>query len=192
MTCSELCSLTIGNRKHVISIRTSQKGYIKQQIDKLILFWIELELMHSLSYSAWCAFVLWLTMHTTLLLKTCIWMLPQDLTVKFHQCFVSIAGNFSTSTKIIDLFLVTLMRREEGFQGISKNFGHGMAFKILNTSTNEIIRRSSVKPEDYGKWPNLRADTLTSPELIKPLHHDSITSTEDNASEDDESPSSSK
>ena len=72
------------------------------------------------------------------------------------------------------------------FVGVSENVGHDMTFNILNSSTNKIINRSVVRPADDGKSTNLRALTLTSPELIKSLHHDSIPNpTETTHNEDD-------
>ena len=65
-----------------------------------------------------------------------------------------------------------------------------MIFKILNAFIDKIIGRSSVRLVDEDKLPNLRADNLTSPEVIKSLHDDSIANTEDTASKDNGSPSS--
>ena len=67
-----------------------------------------------------------------------------------------------------------------------------MNFKILNSSTNKIINRSTVRPADDTNSPNLRADPPTSPEVIKSLHDDSITNPTETASNNDESPSLSK
>ena len=53
------------------------------------------------------------------------------------------------------------------FVGISKNVGHDMNLKILNTSTNKIISRSAVMHVDDDKSPNLRDGPFTSPELIR-------------------------
>ena len=78
------------------------------------------------------------------------------------------------------------------FVGISENVGHDMTFKIINRSTNKIINRSTVRPENDKKSPNLRADPLTSPEIIKSLHNDSIPNTDETASNDYDPPSSSK
>ena len=67
-----------------------------------------------------------------------------------------------------------------------------MTFKIINISTNKIINRSAVRLKDDGRSPNLRADPLTSPELIKSLHEDSIPNPTETPSNDDESHFSSK
>ena len=63
------------------------------------------------------------------------------------------------------------------FVGIGENFGHDMTFKFLNTSTKKIISRYAVRPTDDDKLINLRAGLLTSLEVIKSVHDDSITST---------------
>ena len=52
------------------------------------------------------------------------------------------------------------------FVGISENVGHGVTFKIINSSTNKIINRSNGVAINYEKSPYLRANPLTSPEVI--------------------------
>ena len=56
--------------------------------------------------------------------------------------------------------------------GISENVGHDLTFKILNSSANKIINRSNVRPANDDKSPNLLADPITSPKIIKPLRED--------------------
>ena len=53
------------------------------------------------------------------------------------------------------------------FVGISENIGHDVTFEILNAFTYKIISRSYVRPADNNKSPNLKADPLMSPEVIK-------------------------
>ena len=55
------------------------------------------------------------------------------------------------------------------FVRISENFGHYVTFKIPNSSTNKIINRSKFRPVNGSKYPNIRADPVTSPEAIKSL-----------------------
>ena len=56
-----------------------------------------------------------------------------------------------------------------------------MNFKILNSSTNKIMNRSKVRSTNDEKYPNLRADHVASPELIKSLRDDNFKD-EDSAS----------
>ena len=57
---------------------------------------------------------------------------------------------------------------EEGgcFAGISENVDHDVTFKILNSSTNKIINSSNVRSTSDKESHNLRANPLTSPEVI--------------------------
>ena len=54
--------------------------------------------------------------------------------------------------------------------GISENIGHDMNFYILNTTTNEFIRRSNARLAGESTSPNLRIDPLTTPEVVTSLH----------------------
>ena len=67
-----------------------------------------------------------------------------------------------------------------------------MTVKILNTSTNNIISISAVRPANDYKSNNLRDDPLASPDVIKSLHDDSITNTADTTFKYNELPSSPK
>ena len=58
------------------------------------------------------------------------------------------------------------------FVGISENVGYDMNFKILNNSTNKITNTSNVRSTNDNKSPNLRANPVTSPEVIKSLRED--------------------
>ena len=63
-----------------------------------------------------------------------------------------------------------------------------MTFKVLNAETNKAILRSNVRPTDNNNM-NLRAEPLTSSEIVKSLHIHPIPSK--NASSADESDSAS-
>ena len=78
------------------------------------------------------------------------------------------------------------------FVGISENVVHDMTVKILNSYTKKIINRSVARPADDAKLPNLRAEPLTYPEVIKLLHDDYVPNLSENASNYNVSPSSSK
>ena len=58
------------------------------------------------------------------------------------------------------------------FVGISENAGHAMTFKILTSNTNKVLHRSNVRPADDPSSPNLRADPLTVPRVVKSLSDD--------------------
>ena len=58
------------------------------------------------------------------------------------------------------------------FVGISDNVGHHMTFKILNSSTNKIINRSNVRSSSDKEYSNLRADFVTSPDIITSLQRE--------------------
>ena len=45
-----------------------------------------------------------------------------------------------------------------------------MTFSILNTTTNKVINRSSVRPAGDPVSPNLRLDPLTTPEVVTSRH----------------------
>ena len=72
-----------------------------------------------------------------------------------------------------------------------------MTFSILNTATNKVINRSSVRPAGDPVSPNLRLGPLTTPEIVTSKHppptldhiEQPSTSAEPNAS-DDHAPSS--
>ena len=65
--------------------------------------------------------------------------------------------------------------KEKGsFVGISKNTGHGVTFKIINSSTNKIINGSNVRIANYNTSSNLLGDPVTSPEVIKSLRQDNF------------------
>ena len=49
-----------------------------------------------------------------------------------------------------------------------------MIFKILNSYTNKISNRSKVRLDEDDTSPNLRADAVTSPEVIKSLREDNF------------------
>ena len=71
-----------------------------------------------------------------------------------HVCFNSDDSKFpSDSTEEIGRFAK-----------ISENVGCDMNFSILNTTTNEVISRSNVRPTGKPAPPNLRIDPLTTPE----------------------------
>ena len=57
-----------------------------------------------------------------------------------------------------------------------------MNFKILNSSTNKIINRSNVRLANDNRHLSLRANPVTSPEVIKSLREDKLEA-EDPASE---------
>ena len=65
------------------------------------------------------------------------------------------------------------------FVGIIENVGRDMTFKILNSSTNKIINRSNGRPVNGDKSPNLRANPLTSPEVMKSLIGDKFNAGEE-------------
>ena len=94
-------------------------------------------------------------------------MLRQDLPAIFLLCLDSISGNLSSSTLKAMLFRAKVQNK--GFVGISENVGHDMTFKILNSSTNKIINRSNVRSAKDKEHPNLRAEPLNSPEVIRSL-----------------------
>ena len=52
---------------------------------------------------------------------------------------------------------------------INEDVGYDMTFKILNSATTKIINGSNVVPINDVKYPNLRANLVTSPEAIKSL-----------------------
>ena len=54
--------------------------------------------------------------------------------------------------------------------GASENAGHDMTFCIFNSAANKPINHSIVRPAGNAATPNLRADPLNSPEIIKSLH----------------------
>ena len=68
------------------------------------------------------------------------------------------------------------------FTGISENVGHEMTFKIINYSTNKNSNKSNVRSANDNESPNLRADNIASPELIKSLREDNFKD-EDSTSE---------
>ena len=45
-----------------------------------------------------------------------------------------------------------------------------MTFATLNTTTNKVSSRSSVRPAGKPSSPNIRTNPLTAPELVK-CHH---------------------
>ena len=45
-----------------------------------------------------------------------------------------------------------------------------MTFAMLNTNTNKVITRSNVRLESEPSSPNIRADPLTAPKVVKYLH----------------------
>lgn len=63
-----------------------------------------------------------------------------------------------------------------------------MTFKVLNTEANKVISRSNVRPANDNNI-SLRAEPLTSPEIVKSLHAHPIPS--ENTSSTDESNSAS-
>ena len=63
-------------------------------------------------------------------------------------------------------FLSDSLEERGSFVGISENVGHDMTFKFLNISTNKIINVSNVRSAHDKTSHNLRADPVTSAEVI--------------------------
>ena len=69
-----------------------------------------------------------------------------------------------------DSFPSNIAEERGCFVGISDNVGHDMNFTILNSSNNNVENRSKVMSANDDKSPNLRADHIASPEVIKSLY----------------------
>ena len=66
-------------------------------------------------------------------------------------------------------FLIDSPEERGRFAEISENVGHDVNFKVLNSSTNKIIKISNIRSTNDEKSPSLRANPIASPELIKSL-----------------------
>ena len=62
---------------------------------------------------------------------------------------------------------------------ISEHVCHAMTFKILTSDTNKTLHGSNVHPADDTSSLNLRAESLTVPQVVKSLNDDISDSTFD-------------